>query len=247
MANYNDWFDAPLAIGTSFSDPEGTFTIKPVSQNGTSATVSVTFLGVPLTVTKAGDGDGVVVSTPSAINCGPTCTAQFPTGSKVTLKATRAPGSVFMAWGGGCAGAGIVPTCNINMSQAQSVQATFSTAHATTYEEPSATFAGAWSAGSCACFSGGATKYAKAANASASFTFTGTKIGFVSEMGPDRGAFKVYLDGALKTTVDNNAPTKMNAVVRWSKGFASSSTHTIKIVVVGSAGHPRVDVRTHSG
>ena len=42
---YYDWFDAPLAIGRSFTDPENTFTISPISQNGIAATVKVSLSG----------------------------------------------------------------------------------------------------------------------------------------------------------------------------------------------------------
>jgi len=46
----------------------------------------------PLTVTKAGNGSGTVTSSPPGINCGPTCSASFPTGSVVSLTASAAPG-----------------------------------------------------------------------------------------------------------------------------------------------------------
>ncbi|MBA2560210.1 MAG: hypothetical protein H0V07_10055 [Propionibacteriales bacterium] len=43
VADGFDWNDAPLPMGRSFTDPEKTFTISPVSQNGKSATVDVSF------------------------------------------------------------------------------------------------------------------------------------------------------------------------------------------------------------
>ena len=42
---YFDWFDAPLATGGSFTDPENTFTISPIPQNGMTATVNIALLG----------------------------------------------------------------------------------------------------------------------------------------------------------------------------------------------------------
>jgi hypothetical protein len=53
--------------------------------------------GGMLTVTNMGTGAGTVVSIPSGINCGSTCTAPF-TGS-VQLTATPLPGSTFASWG----------------------------------------------------------------------------------------------------------------------------------------------------
>ncbi len=38
-----DWYDAPLAMGRSFSNPGRTFTVSPVSHNGTAATVKISF------------------------------------------------------------------------------------------------------------------------------------------------------------------------------------------------------------
>jgi hypothetical protein len=40
---YPDWYDAPLPMGRSFTDPENVFTVTPVSHNGVTATVNVRF------------------------------------------------------------------------------------------------------------------------------------------------------------------------------------------------------------
>jgi aryl-phospho-beta-D-glucosidase BglC (GH1 family) len=77
-----------------------------------------------LTVTKAGNGGGTVTSTPSGINCGSTCSANFNGGTSVTLTATPAGGSTFAGWSGACAGTG---SCTVSMTQARSVTATFNT------------------------------------------------------------------------------------------------------------------------
>ena len=75
-----------------------------------------------LTVATSGSGSGTVGSSPAGINCGATCSHAYATGTGVTLTATPASGSVFSGWSGACSGTG---ACNVTMSQARSVTATF--------------------------------------------------------------------------------------------------------------------------
>ena len=80
---------------------------------------------LPLTVTKAGAGEGTVESLAphTGINCGLFCSAEFEEGSEVELKATPAIGSEFTGWSGaGCSGTG---ACKVKMSAAEEVTATF--------------------------------------------------------------------------------------------------------------------------
>jgi hypothetical protein len=78
-----------------------------------------------LTVTKPGSGTGKVTSSPTGIDCGSTCTAEFGAGEVVTLSAKADPGSEFKGWSGsGCSGTG---TCVVTMSEAKSVTAEFTT------------------------------------------------------------------------------------------------------------------------
>lgn len=71
-------------------------------------------------------GEGVVTSTPAAINCGSggalTCSASFTHGTNVQLVATPASGYVFSGWTTFCAGKGL---CHVPMTQGRSVQAIF--------------------------------------------------------------------------------------------------------------------------
>jgi hypothetical protein len=76
-----------------------------------------------LTVSKVGTGSGTVTSNLTGINCGSTCSAQFTYGTLVTLTAAKAAGSSFAGWSGeGCSGIG---TCQVTMTQARNVTATF--------------------------------------------------------------------------------------------------------------------------
>jgi alpha-tubulin suppressor-like RCC1 family protein len=78
-----------------------------------------------LTAAKAGTGSGTVTSNLAGINCGATCSASYVSGSSVTLTAIPARGSIFTGWSGACSGTG---SCVVNMSAAQSVVATFTSA-----------------------------------------------------------------------------------------------------------------------
>jgi len=104
----------------------GTFRTTRLSTNG--ATVG----GYSLGVSKTGSGAGTVTSSPSGINCGATCSANFHHGTEVTLTAAAAAGSDFTGWtvsGGVVSGCGAVSTtCTLSMTQARTASASF-TAH----------------------------------------------------------------------------------------------------------------------
>ena len=78
-----------------------------------------------LLVTREGTGaaGGTVRSTPSGLDCGAVCTAEFTQGSQVTLTPSVTAGTVFTRWNGACTGSG---PCIVTMDAAQEVKATFS-------------------------------------------------------------------------------------------------------------------------
>ncbi len=81
---------------------------------------------VVLTVTLAGTGTGTVASSPSGINCAPTCGASFTPGTSVTLTETPAANATFAGWtGAGCSGNN--STCGFTLNTSQPVTATFNT------------------------------------------------------------------------------------------------------------------------
>jgi subtilisin family serine protease len=87
-----------------------------------------TALTYPVTVTKAGTGSGSVVSSPTGISCGTTCSVARAHGSAWTLTATAANGSIFAGWSGACTGTG---PCSGTVGGAVNVTATFRKTHNT--------------------------------------------------------------------------------------------------------------------
>jgi hypothetical protein len=87
-------------------------------------TIVAAFQAKPkLTITKAGDGSGVVTSSPSGLDCGATCQATYMPGTEITLMAVRSAGSYFAGWsGGGCSGASL---CNITLTEDTTIAADF--------------------------------------------------------------------------------------------------------------------------
>ena len=91
---------------------------------GSASSVTANFDVVQngLSVAKTGTGGGTVTSSPSGINCGPTCSFNFASGTVVTLTAAPGGTSTFMGWSGACSGTG---TCSVTMDTAESVSANF--------------------------------------------------------------------------------------------------------------------------
>ena len=100
---------------------------------------------------------------------------------------------------------------------------------------------GTWHAASSSSASGGSYRYTGIAGRSASYTFTGRTIALVARTGTNFGSFKVYLDGDYKATVSGYATSTQWRHVLYSLNV-SKGTHTIKLVCLGTSGHPRVSV-----
>jgi V8-like Glu-specific endopeptidase len=117
-------------------------------------------------------------------------------------------------------------------------------ARLTTLEQtsPKIKYPSPWSTNRSSSYSAGSVRYATAAGRSASYTFTGRGIAFVSARGPSRGSAKIYIDGTQVATVSLYSSTVTYRYVAFQRSWGSSGKHTIKIVVVGTHGHPRVDL-----
>jgi endoglucanase len=99
----------------------GTCTVSMSQARSVTATFN-TATTFALGVTRAGTGTGTVGSTPSGINCGTSCTANYANNTSVTLTASAATGSTFAGWSGSCTGTG---NCVLSMTASRAVTATF--------------------------------------------------------------------------------------------------------------------------
>jgi hypothetical protein len=106
----------------------------------------------------------------------------------------------------------------------------------------SITYRGTWSTARSSLYSAGATRYTTSSTASASYTVTGRGIALVTSLAATRGKLKVYIDGTYAGTIDLYRTTASHRTIGFSRMFASSGTHTIKLVGMGTTGRPRVDV-----
>jgi len=84
---------------------------------------ATTASAVALSVVTSGTGRGTVMSSPSGIICGATCSGTYAIDSVVILTPTPAPGSMFTGWSGdGCSGTG---DCTVTLAVAATVTASF--------------------------------------------------------------------------------------------------------------------------
>ena len=108
--------------------------------------------------------------------------------------------------------------------------------------DPAIAYAGSWSATPTADALGGAIRGSSAAGATATATFHGRDVAWIAWRGPIRGSAQVWVDGALVRTVDLYAAATTPRLVVFQTGWSTPGTHTIRIVVLGTPGHARVDL-----
>lgn len=104
------------------------------------------------------------------------------------------------------------------------------------------TYGGTWTTAASSSASGGSTRYASVAGRSATYKVTARAIALVVSRAPLRGRIRIYVDGVAMSTVDTaRSPSQVRSVL-WTKAWSSAGTHTVKVVVLGTSGRPRVDL-----
>ena len=117
-------------------------------------------------------------------------------------------------------------------------------ASVTLYEQTSSSIAysGTWATSKTQYATSGSLKYTTRKGASATYSFTGSGAAWVAYRGPNRGSAKVYVDGVYKKTINLYAKTYSAKQIVYAFNWASAGPHKIRIVALGTAGHPRVDL-----
>ena len=95
---------------------------------------------------------------------------------------------------------------------------------------------GVWANFTSASASGGSYGRSNTANATATITFTGTRLDWIGMKGTTGGTVEVYLDGALTpaATINLNAAAAIYQQVLWSTGTLADGAHTVLLKRIGS-------------
>jgi hypothetical protein len=113
----------------------------------------------------------------------------------------------------------------------------------TLYQQTTGTvYSAGWTTVSSAAYSGGSAKSASVAGTYVTFSFTGRAVAFLSYKSTTRGSVRIYVDGVLKKTVSLYSTTVRTRQLVFAYAWPAYGSHKLKLVVVGTAGHPRVDV-----
>jgi len=96
------------------------------------------------------------------------------------------------------------------------------------------TYGGHWYANNSSALSGGSAALAMDAGSRASLSFTGSGVAWITYQDQWSGVARVYIDGELKTTLDNYASPSRLGISAYSIGGLSPGTHTITIEATGS-------------
>ncbi|HKZ14154.1 MAG TPA: NosD domain-containing protein [Solirubrobacterales bacterium] len=119
---------APItgAWSLTYAAPPATanFAASQTTAEDEGSSSALAFTKYVLKVQKAGSGAGTVTSAPAGINCGAQCEASFAKGGLVKLLGSAAAGSSAVVWAG-CDAVNGAGECEVTMSAAKSVTATF--------------------------------------------------------------------------------------------------------------------------
>ena len=101
---------------------------------------------------------------------------------------------------------------------------------------------GTWLGANSSSASGGSLRYATTAGASATFTATGSSVAWIGVRAPNRGSARIYLDGRYLGPFSLRDSSSIYRAIAFAAHTYVNAPHTLQIVVVGTAGHPRIDV-----
>jgi hypothetical protein len=96
------------------------------------------------------------------------------------------------------------------------------------------TYTGHWYANNSSVLSGGSAALAVDAGSRATLNFTGSGVSWITYQDQWSGMARVYIDGDLKTTIDNYASPARAGVAAYTIGGLGPGTHTITIEATGT-------------
>jgi hypothetical protein len=106
----------------------------------------------------------------------------------------------------------------------------------------SVSYRGTWTTGRSSSYLGGRDRYTGVARRRSTLTFSGIAAAWVGSTGPTRGRARIYADGTSLGTVGAHASKVHHRQVLAARTYSTSGRHTFRVEVVGTAGHPRIDV-----
>lgn len=96
------------------------------------------------------------------------------------------------------------------------------------------TYTGGWTVQGNSSEYGGSSHVTAAAGEEATYTFTGTGIEWIGDVGSGRGKAEVYMDGNLVQTVNAYASTWKAGLILFSISGLANGSHTLKIKELGT-------------
>jgi len=99
--------------------------------------------------------------------------------------------------------------------------------------DPTVAFTAGWSAAPLRTWSGGAAAATTTPGAQASFTFTGTSVGWVGGRAPGTGIARVSVDGVFIAEIDTYSRTEEIRVSMFGISGLASGSHTLTIEATG--------------
>jgi hypothetical protein len=112
------------------------------------------------------------------------------------------------------------------------------------YSERSSTidYSGTWRPARHSGYAGKGVRYATSAGATATISFTGSRIAWYGPVGPTRGKARVSIDGVAVKTIDLKRSAFDPSTILYSASFKATGRHTLEIEVIGTPGHRLVAI-----
>lgn len=103
-------------------------------------------------------------------------------------------------------------------------------------------YSGSWRPARHSGYAGGSVLYATGAGATATITFTGSRIAWYGPVGPTRGEARISVDGKAVRTVNLKRSSFDPTTTLYSASWKTAGPHTLQIEVLATPGHRLVAI-----